>query len=358
MKGGYFVKVAVGCFVGLLVVIAGCCIQIGCGIPLAKYEKTVRLTEPLSAGAGLAAETRDGSITVTGADVTDCNVTATIIARAGSKADAERLAGETKIKLEHPADKMAVKIERPATICNQSVTVNLDITVPRQTSLELTAGDGAVRVTNIAGDLKAKTSDGSIAVEQIDGNTNLQTSDGGIVCRNIKSDKLYLHTSDGSIKITEAFVKDGEAHTSDGSIACDKMQGDSLNLKTSDGSVNVSESTCKGLKILTGDGSIKCEEISAECLNCRASDGSVFVRYAKAVPNILDVAISTSDGNISFTGPEGLSAIVDASTNDGSINTELPITVTGKIGKTLKGTIGKGEGKLYLKTGDGSITIK
>jgi DUF4097 and DUF4098 domain-containing protein YvlB len=358
MRGSYLVNVAVGCFVCLLVVIAGCCIQIGCGIPLAKCEKTVRLTEPLSAGSMLAVESRDGSIAVTGADVTDCNVTATIIARAGSQADAERLAEQTKVKLERSADKVACKIERPVTICNQSVTVNFNITVPRQSSLELSTGDGAVKVTNVTGELRAKTSDGSIAIEQIDGNINLQTSDGGIVCRNIKSDKLYLRTSDGSIKITEAFVKDGEARTSDGSIVCARMQGDSLNLKTSDGGVKVAESTYKGLKISTGDGKINCEEISAEHLNCHASDGSVYVQYAKKAPCILDVTITTSDGNISFAGPDGLSATIEASTSDGSISTELPITVTGKIGKTLKGTIGKGEGKVNLKTSDGSINIK
>ena len=122
MRSSYFIKVAVGCFLCLLVVIAGCCIQIGCGIPLAKYEKTVRLTEPLIAGSVLAVETRNGSITVAGGDVTDCNVTATIIARAGSKADAERLAEQTKIRLEPFGNRLTAKIERPSTICNQSVT--------------------------------------------------------------------------------------------------------------------------------------------------------------------------------------------------------------------------------------------
>jgi len=36
---------------------------------------------------------------------------------------------------------------------------------------------------------------------------------------------------------------------------------------------------------------------------------------------------------------------VNASTNIGSIETRLPLTVTGKIEKSVHGTIGKGEAK-------------
>jgi hypothetical protein len=49
---------------------------------------------------------------------------------------------------------------------------------------------------------------------------------------------------------------------------------------------------------------------------------------------------------------------VDADTDVGSIRTDLPLTVKGKIGKSLHGTIGAGEGKLYLRTDVGSIRIR
>jgi hypothetical protein len=52
-----------------------------------------------------------------------------------------------------------------------------------------------------------------------------------------------------------------------------------------------------------------------------------------------------------------LSATIEAGTSDGSIRTELPITIRGKVGKSLTGTVGDGEGSIYLRTSDGSITI-
>jgi len=42
----------------------------------------------------------------------------------------------------------------------------------------------------------------------------------------------------------------------------------------------------------------------------------------------------------------------------GSITTDMPLTIKGKVSKNLQGTIGAGEGKLYLRTDVGSIRIR
>jgi hypothetical protein len=51
---------------------------------------------------------------------------------------------------------------------------------------------------------------------------------------------------------------------------------------------------------------------------------------------------------------------VEASTHNGSVHTDLPVTVVGKVSKNeLKGTIGAGQGgKLHLETYNGSIRIR
>ena len=75
-------------------------------------------------------------------------------------------------------------------------------------------------------------------------------------------------------------------------------------------------------------------------------------------PRVMEAAVTTSDGSITFEGPPDLSALVDASVSDGSIHTSLPITVQGKVGKSLRGTVGAGEGRVTVRTHDGSITIR
>jgi DUF4097 and DUF4098 domain-containing protein YvlB len=306
---------------------------------MAKYEKQVELSAPLEPGSSFSAETRDGSIRLEGAQTTECKLVATIKTRAATVEEAAELAEQIQVTLQPMGGTLKVVIEKPATMQNARYGVSLAGTVPSQTSLALVTSDGSVHLANIEGTVDARTSDGSIEVEGIKGDTRLKTSDGRIACARVEAGTLDLHTSDGSITLNEIGTKTCAARTSDGTITLTTVRADSLDLHTS-------------------DGSIRCHGIATAELNCRTSDGSIQIECAPDAPNVIDATVSTSDGSITFTAPPGLSAVVDASTNDGSINTALPITIEGKVGKSLQGTIGNGEGRLVLKTHDGSITIR
>ena len=58
----------------------------GC-IPLEKFERTQELSGPIAAGATLTATTHNGSIRVTGGDVSECKVIAKITTRANKRLD-------------------------------------------------------------------------------------------------------------------------------------------------------------------------------------------------------------------------------------------------------------------------------
>jgi hypothetical protein len=166
----------------------------------AKYEKTVQLSAPLQPSSTFAAETHNGSITIEGADVTDCNLTATIVARALTEEDAKKLAEEVKIKLEPSGNKLTAQIEKPANIINRSVSVSLDVTVPNQTHMELATHNGDVKIANITGDINGTTHNGNVTAEQVCGTTKLQTHNGSVVCEKISGD-TQLKTHNGSVKL-------------------------------------------------------------------------------------------------------------------------------------------------------------
>ena len=87
--------------------------------------------------------------------------------------------------------------------------------------------------------------------------------------------------------------------------------------------------------------------------------GKINVNYVRTALPVVDADITTDVGTINFVGPDKLSVMLDASVGVGSVDTDLPVTLIGKISKKrLKGTIGKGEGNLRLKTDVGSIKIK
>ena len=200
MENGLLKKVSLGSLLCLLVVTAGCCINIGSCAMRAKYQRTVQLSAPLSPGSSFAAQTHNGSITIAGADVTDCNLTATIVAQAVTEEDAKKLAERIKIKLEPWGDRLTAKIDKPTFMRNQSVSVNLDVTVPNRSDLELTTHNGEIRITDITGQLNGTTHNGKVTAEQISGTTELRTHNGSMICRQISGD-TQLKTHNGGIKV-------------------------------------------------------------------------------------------------------------------------------------------------------------
>lgn len=72
-----------------------------------------------------------------------------------------------------------------------------------------------------------------------------------------------------------------------------------------------------------------------------------------------DLEFETVNGGIAIALGDNVSADVEASTVNGSIETDFPLTVRGRFGpKRVTGTIGQGGRKLALNTVNGSIRIR
>jgi len=68
--------------------------------------------------------------------------------------------------------------------------------------------------------------------------------------------------------------------------------------------------------------------------------------------------LKTSNGSITLRPGENFSAKIDASTSNGKVISDRPITVQGELSKTsIRGTIGDGQGNCRLRTSNGSIRI-
>jgi len=72
-----------------------------------------------------------------------------------------------------------------------------------------------------------------------------------------------------------------------------------------------------------------------------------------------ELKLNTVNGGIRLELPEGTNVDVNAATVNGSISTDFPLTVTGKLNRRrLSGQIGNGGRELELNTVNGSIDIK
>ena len=77
----------------------------------AKYARTVNMSVAVGQASELSVETGVGSITVAGADVTDCNITAEIIVKAETQEEAKKLAEQ----LPHGSAKCSGRFRRRNT---------------------------------------------------------------------------------------------------------------------------------------------------------------------------------------------------------------------------------------------------
>jgi hypothetical protein len=161
MSKNHWTIVAVGCS---LLLVSSCGIRID-GWPQAKYERTVRQQVSLARGSTVVAETSSGSVNVAGADIADCNVIATICARAPSEEEAQELAEQVKITLEPTDETLTVGAEKPHLKRNRSISISYSITVPTQTGANCRSSYGSldfVAPPDFAGQVELRTSYGSI----------------------------------------------------------------------------------------------------------------------------------------------------------------------------------------------------
>ena len=395
MNKKYYIGLVLGlCLCSLLTVI-GCDIQIG-DWGKAKYDRTVQQQAPLASGSTVIAQTSSGSITITGAEVTDCSVVAQIRVQAPTEEEAREIAEKVEIKLEPVGQTLKVKAEKPPKKRRRSISISYDITVPKQTNVDCSSSYGAIKLSDIDGDAKGKTSSGSISAENIQGSAQLDTSYGSVTCRNITGDNIQLKSSSGSIR-AENIVGSVNLNTSYGSITCDDISGGDVKLKTSSGKIKLSKASCTDYDLHTSYGSINVDELTGSSLKLHSASGGIYVTEASAetadistsygrincrgltttnltaksgsgnidiifsdsTPAEITANVVTSYGSIDFETPPDFTGQVDLATSYGSISTDLPITISGEISKKrLAGTVGQGNGKLYLKTSSGSIRIK
>ncbi|MDH4240517.1 MAG: DUF4097 family beta strand repeat-containing protein [Phycisphaerae bacterium] len=239
----------------------------GCDIPSAKYERTVQLSAPLSAGHSFKAETHNGSITVEGRDEEGCDVTAVITGRASSVETAKDIADRTKVRLKNSDNKITVEIKKPTLGLHESVSVSLDAKLPNKTNiLLLGTHNGAVTVSNIKGKVDGSTHNGRIKTSRVSGETKLKTYNGAVVCDEI-SGNAWLTTHNGSIKTY---------YTADAPGVCE------ISLKTYNGSIDLKtpSNLSAVVDLSTYNGSINTElpitligQVSKNKLNGKIGEG-------------------------------------------------------------------------------------
>lgn len=232
-----------------------------------------------------------------------------VLVRVESRASSRALLDSIDVTMTQRGRRIEVAATAPETDGWQmrgggiSRTARVVASVPVDSEVRLRSGDGAVRVERVRGVIDARTGDGRIVMREVGG-------------------EIVADSGDGAVQMEDV---DGRCTVS-----------------TRDGSVLVSGRLRGGFRASSGDGTI----------TVRAADGSLVSG---------DWDIETGDGGVVLALPDQLDARLDVQTSDGRISLngfpDLPIEREG-AGRRLQAVLGSGEGRLRIRTGEGSVTVK
>jgi Toastrack DUF4097 len=196
----------------------------------------------------------------------------------------------------------------------RDVSISYEIEVPPTTRVTSHTGSGDQRLTGVEGPVVAETGSGKITLSDIGGPVEARTGSGSIDAERIAGG-FAGHTGSGSVRLVQTASGDIDVSTGSGSCDLTDVQG--------------------AAHVRTGSGSITLSGIQEGPWDLQTGSGSIRV----ALP--ADAAFD-----------------LDARSSSGSVHTEHPVTVQGRVERgTLRGPVRGGGPLLQARTGSGEIRL-
>ncbi len=242
-------------------------------------------------------DTTNGSIKLTASDTNEVKVHAVKTVRAKTDEAAEDYAKQVTLVTEKSGDSIRFYKEQPSGWKKVQVSVSYTIECPRDLSVHLRSTNGKITVEGIEKKVDAKTTNGAIDLA------------GG-------SDSIMLRTTNGSISVHDSRGSI-DASTTNGKISANiKDLGNKVNLSSTNGGIN--------LEVESGNAPIE---------------------------------MTTTNGSATITLPANYSGELDAGTHNGRVSSDFAIPVKKASKTSLRGPIGDGGDKVFIRTTNGSIKV-
>lgn len=128
-----------------------------------------------------------------------------------------------------------------------------------------------------------------------------------------------------------------------------------LTLNASNGAVNVTD-VRGNINAETANGSIRLTDLGGR-VRARTSNGSTHVQVSGTKWDGEGLSVVTANGSARLDLPQNFSAELAVSTNNGGINIDFPVTVEGRLGRSVETTLGTGGPRLEVRTSNGSVRV-
>jgi hypothetical protein len=181
---------------------------------------------------------------------------------------------------------------------NRSWTVDYEVQVPRETELTVAAVNGEVTIRELSGDVSVEAVNGEIAISDVSG--------------------------------------DVSAGAVNGEIAINRVSGD--------------------ISAETVNGDVELEGVSGN-VDGRAVNGRIEVTLVGDRLAGEGVTLVTVNGPVKVRMPENFSARLELETVSGGMDVDFPITISGRLGRSISTTLGGGGPWVRVETTGGAIRV-
>ncbi len=285
----------------------------------------------LASGATLTLRAEVGDVTIRGAEGSRAQVT--IDSDRSDFAEVYNVTAETR-----GANRLELVVEKkhrgPSGWFESSRgRTTIAIVLPRSASAEVSTSGGSVEISSLGGTVQSSSSGGALHVADIGGTAKLSSSGGRVTVERIGG-ALTAESSGGGVEVHGV--------------------GGSANLSSSGGSVEAEE-IAGDLEASSSGGGVRIREAHGR-VEAESSGGPVKVGFAAG--NARGGRVGSSGGGVEIRLDPAAALEIDASASGGSVRSDLPVTVQGKMKPdSLRGKLNGGGALLELRSSGGGITI-
>ncbi|MDH3212945.1 MAG: hypothetical protein OEM05_10715 [Myxococcales bacterium] len=268
------------------------------GIPWSEHAEedvVLHLTLP-PGGQTLRLHNANGRTRIVGADRSDIEVRARKKARAESAEAAKRLLETIRIVADEVGDALELEVEVPRK-WNRRGYANLEVSVPRSLSLQVSASNGKVAIEGVRAAVRAHSSNGSVSIVDVIGDIEIGTSN-AMVCCSCTRGRLIARSSNGKIEL-DKHCGSVDASTSNGLIRAtlEEVSKGGIQLATSNGRIvlELPDEVDADVDIRVDNGVIRNDRLLCQCF--RETPGQIRGRLGSGGPLI---KLRTSNGVIAL----------------------------------------------------------
>ena len=320
----------------------------------------------------LLIESFRGNARITGGDVSSVKVIGRKTVRALNKDDAEKANQNTPFELVANGDQIIIRTNQDRASSDARVTEDLEITVPKGTTLVDANGRlGDFDISDIAGQVAIASDNAGVRLQNIGGDVRIETRRSDIVrAANVKGSvelkgrggDLELENIDGPVTITASYGGTVQFRGLAKPVRYDGVQGEFVAARVP-GQVRITRSDLNArdlvgpVRVTSRTQDVQLSHFT-DSLEVSVDRGDVELRPGN-VP-LPKIEAHTRFGAIDLAAPPTAGFQISATTDRGEITNDfgagLNLQNEGR-GMSLKGSVGEGP-RIVLSTNRGSITIR